>query len=288
MKTIKLCLASTLLLSVLIGCSASDTSTTPEVDTTVPTTPNATLDITPEVTPFELPEWYAHLDPEIATVFCSIQNMPEFLYVPNMPLDEQMLADTMGITSDSYSAFYGEVPMMSQQADMFLLFRTEDTEALSTLLEEYLFTQLSNSSQYPATILKLSVGEVGVFEDYVYLNMLSSYPENESELDEAAMVAFYTETIAKVNAEVERVLGGGEPNPPKEPTDDLVTGDMGVTDQDNLGEFQTPSGDPSDFVVDENDTQPAVPPEGDGGVIMPAIGEETGGHDPAGVPNTRG
>lgn len=285
MKNFKLILASTLLLATLASCASEESNSTPPAstdtessDSVAPETGNS-----PELEPeneFVMPEHYSHLDEEIAEVFVSIQYMDGFIYVPNMPLDEEMLEQMYGISPDLYSAYYGEVPMMSQQADMLLLFRSENTAELETALNNLLEEQRANLSQYPATLDKLEVAVVGTFGDYVYLNMLSSYPQNEADYDDSAMKDFYVESIEAVSAEIERVLGGGEPNAPF-----ILEGHVPEDDFDesaHLGEFQTPSGTPSDAEMDESFLQPATPPEGDmdGMVEMPAIGAETGGHPP--------
>lgn len=89
----------------------------------LPETIPENMDLTDEDISFEIPEHYSHISPEIATMFCSVENIPDYRYVPNMLLDEQMSSDMHGITSDLYSDFYGEVPMMSQQADILLFLK---------------------------------------------------------------------------------------------------------------------------------------------------------------------
>lgn len=79
------------------------------------------------------------------------------------------------------------------------------------------------------------------------------------------------DTIQQVNDEIERVLGGGAPNQPIEISETL-TENVFVFEYDMNGEYQVPSGEVSDFVVDENDLQPATPPEdSDVGVVMPTL-----------------
>lgn len=288
-KLVALCLGTTLILGTLASCSSEDEAQTTQPPVTTAQPDNTTPEIMPEVAPetedfsFVMPEHYAHLEEQIAKVFVSVPNMPDFIYVPNMPLDTMLLEEMFGISPDLYSDFHGEVPMMSQQADQLLLFKTEDSAPLVEALEAYLAGQRANLSQYPSTLTKLEVAVVEEIGDYVFLNMLSSYPENESTYSEEDMMAFYKDTIATVSAEIKRVLEGGEPNPdrildyaiPEENTEEF------------LGEYITPQGPPSHTVIDIENSQPATPPEGDiiyDSMGIPAVGEETGGHAPAEMP----
>lgn len=288
-KTLKLLLAQALVVALLAGCGSSNEETT-ENDTNTNQNIEQNVEDNKEEIAFELPEHYQGIDEDIAKAFVSVQNMVDFLYVPNMPLDADMLEGFYGITSELYTDFYGEVPMMSNQSDQLIIFKTEGTsEELISALTEYLDTQRANQSQYPSTLDKLEVAVIGVSGDFVYLNMLSSYPENEADFDQTAIMEFYTTTIDVVSDEIERVLAGGEPNPyiEREENEEEFNPEAG------LGEFQEPAGVPSDVIVDPSQTQPATPPEGEGmpggenmGIApdgeMPPIGEATEGHAPEG------
>lgn len=263
MKTWNILLASTLALGILSGCESEAPQNTESEGASQSTPAENTPDVTlpEENLSFTIPEHYAHLDETIAKVFCSIQNMPGYRYIPNMPLDGEMLAEMYGITSDLYENYYGEVPMMSQQADMLLLFQTQDTDTLAETLDALLERERSNLSQYPSTLSKLAAAEVGVFGDYVYLNMLSSYPENEAELDEAAMNAYYADTTALISEEIQRVLEGGAPHVAEISTEP-------ETEERSEGE-----------ILPEASTFPNQTEE------LPEVGESTGGHAPENIPS---
>lgn len=286
-NTMKLCLSTALLLGMLASCG-TDTDETPQnTDNTLPQNQSTSdqaqsQEETPE--PFALPEHYAHINEDIAKAFVSVQNTPDFIYVPNMPLDALMLEEMYGISPEMYSDFYGEVPMMSQQADQLIIFKTEDTASLVTALEDYLSQQRANLSQYSVTLNKLEVAVVGEVGDYVILNMLSSYPENEASFNEAEMMAFYGNTIATISAEIHRVLEGGEPLPYL-----ILDSDLPEEGEEEayLGEYYSPQGQDSDHFADVEHTGPATPPEGDEidpGIMVPPMGESTGGHDPSQIP----
>lgn len=292
-KSLSMLLVSTMLLGGLAACSSEEegaATATPDVTvgqdvSTEPSTENVEIE-------FVLPEEFTGVEENIAKAVVSVQNTPDFLFVPNMQLEESMLADMYGISSDLYTDFYGCVPMMSQQIDQILVFKAPDTQtALLEALDGYLTTQRENQSQYPATLDKLEVTTVETVGDYVFLNGLSSYPENEAEMSHEEMMAFYEETIASVTAEMKRVLEGGEPNPMLEQAG--LEGDTFESDSEEfLGEYQTPTGGDIE-VIDPNDNQPATPPDGDmlddnmmvapDGVaampeMVPEIGEATQGH----------
>ncbi len=281
---------SGLLILSLTACGNDDsTSTSTNTDTSVSTPENPTPD-TPEtgstspMVDFELYEEYDNLETGIAYAFTSVRGMMEMGYVPNMPLDAEMQEQVFGVSMDLFTDFHGEVPMMNTQADQLLIYYTEENQAeIQEVLENYVSEQLANQSQYPSTLDKLSVAEVFTTGNYVVLNMLSSYPENEASMESADMTAFYQETIAETSAEIKRVLEGGEPNAPFE----MEISDMMARPEVEEGGFITPEGgerpegdmSPQDF---ENMDATAARPEGEpeGGVEMPMLGEATAGHAP--------
>lgn len=287
MKITNLLLTSTLLLAALAGCSSTSETTPTTPATSNPSSSADSSQSAPQDTvPFEIPEHYAHLDAQIATIFCSIQNMEGYRYVPNMPLEAEMMTERYNISSDLYTAYYGELSAMGTQPDMLLLFRTDDTATLEAALQEILATEQANLSQYPSTLAKLEVAEVGTYQDYVYFNMLSSYPENEGEYDETAMSEFFAQTTAAVTAEIQRIIDGGEANPPRQMDGSVPDDDWSFNE--DVGGFQTPNGDQPDFVPDENFMQPATPPQGSEGDVMPmvpAMGEPTSAHAPSATDN---
>ncbi len=278
-------LAGTALLSMalLSSCSNSDTESnnSPDTSTNVPATggevtPPAgnTPEIQPE-TSFELPAHYAHLDVGIAYAFSSVQSYMNGSYIPSMPLDPEMLEGMYGISAEMYTEYHGEVPMMSAQADQLIIFKTEDVEGLSGALNEYLEAQRANMGQYPSTMQKLAVAEVVSVDQYVILNMLSGFPENEASMSEEEIKEYYQSMVKETSAEVIRVLEGGDPLPP------LVMEFMPEEEFDpnaHLGESVGPSGgelsDPA--AADGMEVTPAAPPappkgQADMPVEMPAL-----------------
>lgn len=228
MKRIKILLLATLCFSTLAACNET-TPTIPTTPTTEVNTQNA-LVIAPEVetevaidtdvsveipsNEFVVPDYYSHLDPIIASVFCSVQNMPDYQYIPNMPLDEVILSEIYGITPDFYTDFYGEIPELGHEEDRLLFFRTDDTEKLKQQLEDYLVSQETLNVIYPTYSDKFLIREINIFDNYVYLNMLSSYPDDDLWLDSAETLEWCKETLVRVSTEIDRVLNGGIPNPP--------------------------------------------------------------------------
>ena len=114
-------------------------------------------------------------------------------YLPQMPLDAEMLESLYGLTPDMYDEALGEVPMISAQVDTLILVKAKEGRAadVQAALENYRTFQLEEGMNYPMNVPKIEASEVLVYGDYVCYLMLGTI--DDSIEDEAEMLTAYKE-----------------------------------------------------------------------------------------------
>ena len=107
------------------------------------------------------------------------------MYLPNMPLDEEMFLGMTNISKDLFVEFYAEVPMMSAQVDKLFVLKAADgkVEELAKAVEDYNKNVLENEMNYPMNIPKIEKAVVETRGDYVIFYMLGGYSEEMVEDD---------------------------------------------------------------------------------------------------------
>ena len=126
-------------------------------------------------------------------------------YLPNMTIDQDVLAEQYGIKKSMYEEVIAEGPMLSFQIDTFIAVKAKEgkAEEVKAAMEKYKQYLLDESMQYPMNASKIPATQVYRFGNYVFFSMLVSpqgeEPESEEDYLEAAkkqnQIAY--DTIAK-------------------------------------------------------------------------------------------
>lgn len=120
-------------------------------------------------------------------------------YFPNMPLDSTMLEGLTGLTSDMYTSFYAEMPMISAVSDMLIVIEPAEgmKDAVVEKLNDYKTYQIEDSFQYPTNKIKVQATEVKVIDGLVYY--IATFGDtNGLEENEEDLLAKCQENVKKV------------------------------------------------------------------------------------------
>ncbi|MCH5273245.1 MAG: DUF4358 domain-containing protein [Lachnospiraceae bacterium] len=152
--------------AVLGGCGKKDGDTDPTG------TPEATP--TMEATPTPEPE----KDPAevLAEIHQKIKEAYGDKYLPNMPYEDMMFSEMMGIDSSLYDVAIGEGPMISTNVERFTAFHATEgnAEALKTAVLAYQDRLKNDTFQYPMNVPKIQASVVETVGDYVFFYMLGA------------------------------------------------------------------------------------------------------------------
>ena len=91
-------------------------------------------------------------------------------YIPNtMPLDQEMLEMSTGVTADMYEDYLAEMPMMSAHVDTLLIIKAKDdkVEDVEAALSAYREAKVSDTMQYPANVGKIQASRIERIGNYV-------------------------------------------------------------------------------------------------------------------------
>ena len=112
-------------------------------------------------------------------------------YLPNMTIDEDVLAEQYGIKKNMYEEVIAEGPMLSFQIDTFIAVKAKDgkAETVKAAMEKYKQYLLDESMQYPMNASKIPATQVYRFGNYVFFSMLVSPQGEEPESEEAYLEA---------------------------------------------------------------------------------------------------
>lgn len=99
-------------------------------------------------------------------------------YLPNMPIDQQMLTDLYGIEAEWVEDFVAEMPMIMTNVDTLIIVKPTEgnSENVLNALTAYYDYQNNDAMQYPMNIQKVKatrVFEKGGFVFYFTLGTLS-------------------------------------------------------------------------------------------------------------------
>lgn len=112
-------------------------------------------------------------------------------YLPNMTIDQDVLAEQYGIKKNMYEEVIAEGPMLSFQIDTFIAVKAKDgkAEEVKAAMEKYKQYLLDESMQYPMNASKIPATQVYRFGNYVFFSMLVSPQGEEPESEEAYLEA---------------------------------------------------------------------------------------------------
>lgn len=99
-------------------------------------------------------------------------------YLPNMPIDQQMLTDLYGIEAEWVEDFVAEMPMIMTNVDTLIIVKPTEGNSANVLnaLTAYYDYQNNDAMQYPMNIQKVKATQVfekGGFVFYFTLGTLS-------------------------------------------------------------------------------------------------------------------
>ena len=91
-------------------------------------------------------------------------------YLPNMPIDQQMLTDLYGIDAAWVDEFVAEMPMIMTNVDTLIIIKpTEGNEAnVLSALEAYYDYMNNDAMQYPMNVQKVKATQVFAKGGYVF------------------------------------------------------------------------------------------------------------------------
>lgn len=90
-------------------------------------------------------------------------------YWPDTAISPEMLEGTFGLTSDMYTDYMGEMPMISTNVDTLLIIKSNDdkVEAVEDALNTYRDNLVADTMQYPANIGKIQASRIERIGNYV-------------------------------------------------------------------------------------------------------------------------
>lgn len=109
-------------------------------------------------------------------------------YYPNMLLEESMIEENFGLTSDMYEEVYAETPMLSFQVDTLIAVKTNEgkQQQVADLLNEYRERLINDTMQYPSNMMKIQASRIIEREGFVFFVMLGEIPAETEEMGEDA------------------------------------------------------------------------------------------------------
>lgn len=158
-------------------------------DNTTTTTPEAT---TTTEAPTTTPEPATTPAPALSEIHEAVKAAYGENYLPDMPLDSELLANLKIIPADLYSEFIAEVPMISANADEFMAFKAAEGKAddLEKALNAYKDYLINESFQYPVNKVRVQASEVVRHGDYLFFVLLGPVDmETEEQGDDAILNA---------------------------------------------------------------------------------------------------
>lgn len=188
-SVLMLTLVSVMLLG-LVGCGNKEVNDTPVQNPPIEDVNTPVEDNTDVVEP---------VDVSIKDIVNTMKLTYGELYLPNGQFDAETFNNTTGLTSDMYSEFYAEVPMMGFNVDKLFIVRTDNVDAVKSALENYMKVQIEDSFQYPINIPRLENYTIYTNQDYVILFILGG-STNEMVEDDGTKTP---EEIEKANTELQ-------------------------------------------------------------------------------------
>lgn len=111
-------------------------------------------------------------------------------YIPNTPMDDQMLNDVIGLSPELCESYVAEMPMISTFVETFIGVKAKEGKGddVEKALTEYRERLVGDTMQYPMNIAKIQASQVVRHGDYVFFVMLGAPSDAAMEEgDEAAL-----------------------------------------------------------------------------------------------------
>ena len=111
-------------------------------------------------------------------------------YIPNTPMDDQMLNDVIGLSPELCESYVAEMPMISTFVETFIGVKAKEGKCddVEKALTEYRERLVGDTMQYPMNVSKIQASQVVRHGDYVFFVMLGGPDDAAMEQgDEAAL-----------------------------------------------------------------------------------------------------
>ena len=111
-------------------------------------------------------------------------------YIPNTPMDDQMLNDVIGLSPELCESYVAEMPMISTFVETFIGVKAKEGKGddVEKALTEYRERLVGDTMQYPMNVSKIQASQVVRHGDYVFFGMLGGPDDAAMEQgDEAAL-----------------------------------------------------------------------------------------------------
>lgn len=120
-------------------------------------------------------------------------------YRCNMPIETDTMTNVFGITEDMYEYYYGELPMISNHADMILVVKPteEKYDEVKTKLEEYKNYQINEAFQYPTNAIRVQATEIYEQDGMIYYIAIFGDADETKETEEN-LLKLSKESVASV------------------------------------------------------------------------------------------
>ncbi|MCM1298609.1 MAG: DUF4358 domain-containing protein [Firmicutes bacterium] len=116
-------------------------------------------------------------------------------YLPNMPMDEEMIGTVFGLEADSYTEIFAETPMISAQPDTLLIVKAAEGkgDTVKSALDAYRSRLVNDTMQYPMNLPKINASQVVVNGDYYAFILLGAYSDDLDDAPEEEQAKFAEE-----------------------------------------------------------------------------------------------
>lgn len=128
-------------------------------------------------------------------------------YWPNIQIPPEYL-EGYGLTSDMYTDFWGEMPMISNNVDTIIVIKASEgqIDAVEAVLGSYRDDLVSNTMQYPMNLGKIQASRIEVVGDYACFAQLGADVMDLMEAGDEAVIRHCQEHNEMALEAIERVV----------------------------------------------------------------------------------
>ena len=166
----------------------------------------------PTAAPTEAPEATVDHAQMVQNIYQAVVETYGSAYLPDMQADSFFMQDTLKLDASWYDAAVVEIPMMSNNADMFAVVHATEgnLENVKKAFDDYKYYLVNESFQYPMNMPKVQSAVVEVLNDeYVIFSILSGLAwVDMEETDESVLIAAYEESSKTAVSIAAAVISG--------------------------------------------------------------------------------
>ena len=213
--------------SMLAACGNQNNTETPETTPTVTVAPTEAPSseergdgpteptVAPTEAPTETPEATVDHAQMVQNIYQAVVENYGSAYLPEMQVQGEayFMQDTLKLDASWYDAAIVEVPMMTNNADMFAIVHATagNLENVKKAFDDYKYYLVNESFQYPMNMPKVQSAVVEVLNDeYVLFSILSGLAwVDMEETDESVIISAYEES-SKMAVDIAAAVIAGE------------------------------------------------------------------------------